>query len=678
MIEQSRAGGAGPRPRALFVSADLPWPPDGGGRIATLRNLEGIARLYETDLVALADPVGEPDTSELERLCRRVTVIRKPFTFGRHRLRQGAEAFRSLFSTEPYRLRKFHSDDLARALATSMAETRYDIVHFDQFGVAPYWTPDLPTSYSCQNVESDIYHLASTASRNPVTRLWSWQEGAKLRRSERRILRRFDVVLALSQEDAELLRRLGVPSIRVVPMTAPPLRPVEGPPREPVVLSLGTMSWFGVEEGLVWFRREVYPLIRERLPTARWDIVGPNAGAAIRRLDGLEGVRVRGYVDEIGPVLESARAAVVPLHIAGGVRMKLLDLMAAGVPSVSTTVGARGLTFGDGEGGFRRDDPRGFAEAVLALLTDDDLWTRTVQMGQRYLAQQHTQERFNEALESAVSSAIHTHSRHRLEPQAASSTPAVVPIADLLIHDTDADETDSMVAAWLRDPGPTARYVCTPNVDYVVRSRRDNRFRDAINAADLRVPDGMWIVYASRLAGRPLRASVTGRLLLPRLARVCRDRGRSIGIVGAAAGVAAMAAGRLEADFPGLQVRHAISPPMGFVVGSPADLEIVAALRAKPVDLLFVALGAPKQEIWMLEHRADLPGTVLIGVGAGVDIVAGRFREAPRWMTRVGFEWLFRLAQEPRRLARRYLVDDPWILMWALRTRLSGERSSNH
>ena len=252
------------------------------------------------------------------------------------------------------------------------------------------------------------------------------------------------------------------------------------------------------------------------------------------------------------------------------------------------------------------------------------------------------------------------------------ATPPIVPIGDLLIHDVDADQTDYLIASWLSNPSSEARYVCTPNVDYVVKSRRNESFREAINAADLRVPDGMWIIYASRLAGRPLRASVTGRMLLPRLAAHCRDAGRSIGIVGAADGVAARAAARLKAAYPGLNVRHTISPPMGFLVGSQADNEILAALRADPVDLLFVALGAPKQEIWMHEHRDDLPKTVLIGVGAGVDIVAGRFREAPRWMTRVGLEWLFRLAQEPRRLARRYLVDDPWILLWALKTRIFG------
>lgn len=408
-MEQSPGVDAAQRPRALFVSADLPWPPDGGGRIATLRSLRGIASLYETDLVALADPIGDPDLSQLERLCRRVIVIRKPFTFGRHRLRQGAEAVRSLFSIDPYRLRKFRSGELARVLAQLRTETRYDIVHFDQFGVAPYWAPGTLTSYSCQNVELDIYRLAATTSRNPATRLWAWQEGAKLRRSERRLLPQFDVVMALAAGDGELLRSLGARSVHVIPMPAPPLRPIGNPPEEPIVLSLGTMSWFGVQDGLLWFYREVYPLVREQIPAVRWEIVGPNASAAIRKLDGSERITVRGYVEDLEPVLESARVAVVPLHIAGGVRMKLLDLMAAGIPSVSTSVGARGLLFQEGEGGFRRDDPRGFADALVALLVDDELWSRTVCQGQLYVAQHHTEGRFVEALEEALSPPIQDH-----------------------------------------------------------------------------------------------------------------------------------------------------------------------------------------------------------------------------------------------------------------------------
>lgn len=242
-------------------------------------------------------------------------------------------------------------------------------------------------------------------------------------------------------------------------------------------------------------------------------------------------------------------------------------------------------------------------------------------------------------------------------------------IGDLEIHDVDERETDAMIESWL-DQRETARLVCTPNVDYVVRARRDLVFRDAILSCDLRVPDGMWIVYASRLAGRPLKASVTGRFLLPRLASHCRDRGLAIGLVGAGPGVAAEAADRLRGDLPGLVITNAITPPMGFVVGSEDDDAIVKRLVADLPSIIFVALGAPKQEVWMARHREELAPAVLIGVGQAFDVVAGRVREAPSWMTRVGLEWAFRLVQEPRRLTRRYLVDDPWILWWAIRTRL--------
>jgi N-acetylglucosaminyldiphosphoundecaprenol N-acetyl-beta-D-mannosaminyltransferase len=249
--------------------------------------------------------------------------------------------------------------------------------------------------------------------------------------------------------------------------------------------------------------------------------------------------------------------------------------------------------------------------------------------------------------------------------------PRRIEIGTVLIDDISPADADRQITSWFADDAVGGRYVCTPNVDYVFRAQRDPAFRDAINDANLRVPDGKWIVYASRVAGRPLRATVTGRLLIPRLAAACRDRGLAIGLMGAGPGVAADAAARLMEAQPGLVISHAISPPMGFTVGSDADRAVVDEISAAPPAVLFVALGAPKQELWMQAHRSEFPTTVLVGVGAGLDIVAGRFRTAPAWMTRFGFEWLFRLVQEPRRLARRYLVDDPWILLWAIRTRLN-------
>jgi N-acetylglucosaminyldiphosphoundecaprenol N-acetyl-beta-D-mannosaminyltransferase len=111
---------------------------------------------------------------------------------------------------------------------------------------------------------------------------------------------------------------------------------------------------------------------------------------------------------------------------------------------------------------------------------------------------------------------------------------------------------------------------------------------------------------------------------------------------------------------------------MGLTVGSIADRRVTDQLKAAAPSIVFVGLGAPLGARWMQVHADELPGTVFIEIGAGIDVMAGRFRIAPRWMTRLGAEWLFRLAQEPRRLARRYLIEDPWIIWWALRTRMGS------
>jgi N-acetylglucosaminyldiphosphoundecaprenol N-acetyl-beta-D-mannosaminyltransferase len=221
-------------------------------------------------------------------------------------------------------------------------------------------------------------------------------------------------------------------------------------------------------------------------------------------------------------------------------------------------------------------------------------------------------------------------------------------------------------------------YVVTPNVDYVVRANRDAAFRAAINGGVLRVPDGMWIVYASRLAGTPLQGTVTGRLLLPAVAARAASERLPIALFGAGPGIADTVADRLRRRFPGLDVVATVTPPRNLIVGSPEDLACVDRLLERPFAVLFVALGAPKQELWMQAHVARFSGATAVGVGAAFDIESGRFRPAPAWMTRWGLEWLVRLAQEPRRLARRYLIDDPWILWWAVRRRVEarswGER----
>jgi N-acetylglucosaminyldiphosphoundecaprenol N-acetyl-beta-D-mannosaminyltransferase len=245
------------------------------------------------------------------------------------------------------------------------------------------------------------------------------------------------------------------------------------------------------------------------------------------------------------------------------------------------------------------------------------------------------------------------------------TAPHVPELGGVAFEDLGFDATVERIVTWARDG--SGGYVCTPNVDYIIRAARDPSFSDAIAHARLRVPDGMGVIYGSWIAGRRLRRSVTGRLLPAGVVARLPGEPLPIALFGAGPGVAEAAAARLRAS--GGQVVDAFGPPVPFEIGSAADAEAVARIQRSGARVVFVSLGAPKQELWMERHGADL-SAVLVGVGAALDVISGRSPEAPAWMTRIGLEWAYRLAHQPRRLARRYLLDDPRFFWWMVRERL--------
>ena len=246
-----------------------------------------------------------------------------------------------------------------------------------------------------------------------------------------------------------------------------------------------------------------------------------------------------------------------------------------------------------------------------------------------------------------------------------------VEIAGIPVHNVTFGEAVEMIASWVANgSGGT---VCTPNVDHVVKAQRQADYLAAIKSMRLRVPDGMGIVYGSRIAGSPLRGTVTGRLL-PEALATSLGQTAEFAFFGGKPGVAEAAGRALERK--GARIAAALAPGMAFVVGSDEDADLTRQLRESGADVIFVCLGAPLQELWMARHAHDIPA-VLIGVGAAVDVLAGRSPSAPAWMTRLGVEWAFRLLHEPRRLARRYLWDDPRFFWWMLQQRFSRKRGTS-
>lgn len=201
--------------------------------------------------------------------------------------------------------------------------------------------------------------------------------------------------------------------------------------------------------------------------------------------------------------------------------------------------------------------------------------------------------------------------------------------------------------------------VFTPNVDHVVLVEEDARFRDAYDACSLSLVDGTPVLWASRALGLGVPEKVSGSDLIVPLAESAAARGWRVFCVGSAPAVLDEATRRLVARFPALQVVGHESPRVDMTADVAERRPTWERVRAARPQLVLVALGSPKGELWAHEARAALAPAVIVGVGAGLDFIAGVARRAPAWVSRIGLEWLYRLLHEPRRLWRRYLVRDP-------------------
>jgi N-acetylglucosaminyldiphosphoundecaprenol N-acetyl-beta-D-mannosaminyltransferase len=220
---------------------------------------------------------------------------------------------------------------------------------------------------------------------------------------------------------------------------------------------------------------------------------------------------------------------------------------------------------------------------------------------------------------------------------------------------TEAQAVDRIMAASLNGQGG---WVATPNVDICRHARRDPSLRRLVRSASLIVPDGMPLVWAARLRGHPLPERVAGGSLIFALSEAAARHGRSVYLLGGATGVPERAGQELRRSYPGLRVAGADSPPLGFDRDPGAIEAVRGRLTAAAPDIVYVGLGFPKQERLIASLVPSCPRAWFIGCGAAIPYAAKTLPRPPRWMRQTGLAWLFRLLSEPRRLFRRYLVQD--------------------
>ena len=220
---------------------------------------------------------------------------------------------------------------------------------------------------------------------------------------------------------------------------------------------------------------------------------------------------------------------------------------------------------------------------------------------------------------------------------------------------TSYPDAANRVIAWAREE--SSRYVCVAPVSSVMEAYDDLRFEQIINAAALVTPDGVPVVWALRLLGLQNATRVYGPDLTLEVLRIAEREGIPVGFYGAEALVLERLLSVLAHRFPLLKIAYAFSPPFR-PLSSEEDADVVEEVGRSGARILFVGIGSPKQEYWMAAHQGCIQG-VMIGVGAAFDFLAGTKPQAPRWMMRIGMEWFFRLATEPRRLWKRYLKQNP-------------------
>lgn len=210
-------------------------------------------------------------------------------------------------------------------------------------------------------------------------------------------------------------------------------------------------------------------------------------------------------------------------------------------------------------------------------------------------------------------------------------------------------------------------YVVTPNVDHIVQLETNKELQDAYTNASLILTDGKPLLWIAKWYGTPIKEKVSGSDLFPLLCKMSAKKGYKMFFLGAAEGVAAKAAENLKKRFSGLQVVGTYSPPFNFEKDDVEMDKIKCMIKDAKPDILIVGLGTPKQEKFMYRNCEELGVPISFGLGASFDFEAGNTKRAPKWMADHGFEWLFRITQDPRRMAKRYLVDDLKIVGLAIK-----------
>ncbi|HET7152553.1 MAG TPA: glycosyltransferase family 4 protein [Candidatus Kapabacteria bacterium] len=377
--------------KILQLCPRFPYPLKDGGRIGIFNITKHLTlRGHSIDMITFAEDDTTPDAiQEMERYCR-VSIIHD------NTKTNGKNFLRSMMRNEPVYITRHRSEPFRAVVREHLRSGNYDIVYGDHSAMFPYLLEakrlaGLPAAMRLHNVENMIWHRYAKEEKNPIKKFIAYRQAIMLERIEARCAALVDVNFAITDIDKARMEQIS-PRARVVTVLpgvdSDHWRQAPYASGSSVGILANTFSWIHNVNGVLWFIERVMPMIQKDIPGFSLELLGLNPPPVLLK-KASNAVHVRGYVEDIRPNIARAGVYVVPLHVGSGIRIKILEAMAMGIPVVSTSVGCEGIPATDGKNIMIADSAEEFARAVTTILSDP---ARAAQMGNA--ARQFIEERF--------------------------------------------------------------------------------------------------------------------------------------------------------------------------------------------------------------------------------------------------------------------------------------------
>lgn len=373
----------------LFISSEIPYPPDHGHHIRTYHTLKGLAADNSIYFVGFAKQTKELlHQSAIAPFCKSVDVF---LLFAGSGWRLLAGLFLNLFSSLPFVVQRYCRPGARERIREILRTVPIDLVHVDLLHVSGYLEElgTVPKVMVNHNVESLRFRRRLSAERNPAAKVYFYVQYLKLRRYERQVCPKFDLCVAVSEVDKNVLTRLcGRGNFVTVPngVDTDYFRPSGADKKANTLMWVGSMASPYNADAVDYFLRDIWPLIRSRNPQVTVDFVGAAPTKLLQKTAQADDrVQIRGYVEDVRPFMDAAEVFIAPMRIGSGTNIKILNALAMALPVVTTPVGAEGILSGDNESMLVAEDAQAFADKTIELLENRALSGQLARKGREVI-----------------------------------------------------------------------------------------------------------------------------------------------------------------------------------------------------------------------------------------------------------------------------------------------------